>query len=274
MSERQGPPSGEPPAAGDPDVGPGGMGAGVVDARDWEVPWAGARSLLDVLVIYVGAQILPALVAVVLASTRADPDALLPVLVAVSPVASLAVTFTWLAARYDGWLRPLAGRRPPRAGDLGIGVAVGIVCLLGQRLVVLVIATLAERLGVDLPVVQQTFREIAQRPGALPLFVVTTVLLAPVAEEVVFRGVLFQGLRSRAGFWVAALVSAALFTVPHLFEGGGLLAGVIISSGILPLGIVFAALVERRGSLLPAVVAHATYNAIGVATLILLPGAV
>lgn len=238
------------------------------------MPWAGGRCVLDVLVIYVAAQILSGLVAVTLASTGADRDALLPVLVAVSPVVSLVVASAWLALRYDRWLRPLAGRRSPRAGDVGIGVAIGVVCLLGQRLIVLAIAALAERLGADLPVVQQTFREIAQQPGAVPLFVVTTVLLAPVAEEVIFRGVLFQGLRCRMSFWLAALVSAALFTVPHLFEGGGLLAGGIISSGILPLGIVFAALVERRGSLLPAVVAHATYNAIGVATLILLPGAV
>jgi membrane protease YdiL (CAAX protease family) len=36
--------------------------------------------------------------------------------------------------------------------------------------------------------------------------------------------------------------------------------------------VVFAALVERRGSLLPSVVAHATYNAIGVATLIVTAG--
>ena len=230
--------------------------------------------MLDVLVIYVAAQILATFVAVTLTSTRADPDALLPVLVAVSPAMSLAVASAWLALRYDRWLQPLMGRRPPRVGDVGIGIAVGVVCLLGQRLIVLGIAALAERSGADLPVVQQTFREIAQQPGAVPLFVVTTVLLAPVAEEVIFRGVLFQGLRSRMSFWVAALVSAALFTIPHLFEGGGLLAGGIISSGILPLGIVFAALVERRGSLLPAVVAHATYNAIGVATLILLPGAV
>jgi membrane protease YdiL (CAAX protease family) len=63
-----------------------------------------------------------------------------------------------------------------------------------------------------------------------------------------------------------------LFTLAHLGEGGGWLAAIVIISGIMPLGIVFAALVERRGSLVPSVVAHATYNAIGVAALIVTSG--
>jgi membrane protease YdiL (CAAX protease family) len=88
----------------------------------------------------------------------------------------------------------------------------------------------------------------------------------------VFRGVLFRGLRARSGFWVAALVSATLFTIAHLGEGGGWLASAVIVTGIMPLGVAFAALVERRGTLVVSIVAHATYNAIGVAVLILTAG--
>lgn len=259
MSGRPDPTAAQPPGG---DVSPG-----VAD-----VPWAGGRALLDGLIIYVGAQIMTTVVAVLLAGRGGDPDELLPVLVAASPVVSLAVALGWLRVRYPGRVRAVAGRRPPRVADVGIGVAVGTACLIGQNIIVRAIAALADQFGADLPVVQQTLREIAQQPGAAPLFVVTTVLLAPLAEEIIFRGVLFQGLRCRTGFWVAALGSAVLFTVPHLVEGGGLLAGGIISSGILPLGVVFAALVERRGSLAPAVLAHATYNAISVVTLILMPG--
>lgn len=238
------------------------------------VPWAGAVAVLDVLVIYGAAQILAALLAVLLSASGDDPDVLLPLLVALSPVVSLVATLLWLRLRYRGHLMQVMGERSPRLSDAGIGVAFGLLCLLGQRIIVLGIATVADGLGAELPVVQETFRTIIQRPGAVPLFVLTTVVLAPLAEEVLFRGVLFQGLRRRTGFWVAALVSAALFTLPHLAEGGGVFATGVISSGILPLGVVFAALVERRGSLAPAIVAHATYNAIGVAVLILMPGQV
>jgi membrane protease YdiL (CAAX protease family) len=241
------------------------------DASTPRVPWAGARAVVDGVVIYIGAQILAG-IAALLVTRGGETDAVLPVLLVISPVASLVVALAWLALRYNGRLAPVRGRRRGRASDVGIGVLVGIGCLLGQRLIVLVIAVAADRVGLELPVVQEAFRMIAQRPEAAPLLVLTTVVLAPVAEETIFRGILFQGLRARAGFWVAALMSAALFTLAHLGEGGGWLASAVIISGILPLGLVFAALVERRGSLLPSVVAHATYNAIGVATLILTSG--
>lgn len=237
------------------------------------MPWAGARAVIDVVVIYVGAQIIAAVVA--LAFTNGRPtDAALPVLLVASPVASLVMALAWMALRYGGRLAPVRGRRRATARDVAVGVLVGIGCLIGQRVIVVVIALLADRAGVELPVVQEAFRAIAQRPETAPLLVLTTVLLAPVAEETIFRGILFQGLRARTGFWSAAFVSAAMFTLAHLGEGGGWLATLVIISGILPLGLVFAALVERRGNLLSSVVAHATYNAIGVMTLIFMAGQV
>jgi membrane protease YdiL (CAAX protease family) len=236
------------------------------------VPWAGFRAVVDVVVIYIGAQLIAGLVAV--AVTRGGaPGAAVPALLVASPVASLTVALLWLALRYDGRVAPVGGRRPATVRDVGVGVLAGIACLLGQRLIVVIIALLADRAGLELPVVQETFRELARRPGLAVLLVFATVLLAPVAEETIFRGILFQGLRARTGFWLAAVGSAAVFTLAH-YEGGGWLGSAVIVSGILPLGVVFAALVERRGSLLPSVVAHATYNALGVATLILTAGQV
>lgn len=229
--------------------------------------------MVDVVIIYVGAQVIAGFAVLAVARDSAS-ESMLPVLLVISPVASLLMALAWLALRYQGRLAPVRGRRRARAGDVAVGLWVGVACLVGQRVIVLVIAVLANRAGVELPEVQEAFRLIAQRPEAAPLLVLTTVVLAPVAEETVFRGILFQGLRARTGFWFAALASAALFTLAHLGEGGGWLASIVIVSGILPLGLVFAALVERRGSLLPSVVAHATYNAIGVATLIVTSGPV
>lgn len=238
------------------------------------VPWAGWRAVLDVLVIFIGAQIVAGAVTAAVTGGGAAERLVLPVLLVMSPLGSLVVAFVWLRLRYPGRLRALLGTRPAVPSDLWIGAAVGIACLLGQRVIVFVIAVVADRLGLELPAVQETFRTIAQQPETVPVLVVSTVLLAPVAEEVVFRGLLFQGLRARTGFWVAALASALMFTLAHLGEGGGLLAGGVIVSGILPLGVVFAALLDRRGSLVAAIAAHATYNAIGVAALVLIPSQV
>ena len=58
------------------------------------------------------------------------------------------------------------------------------------------------------------------------------------------RSVLFRGLRARRGFWLAALTSAAAFTLPHLGDGSGPLADLIVVIGILPLGVLFAGLMD------------------------------
>ena len=80
------------------------------------------------------------------------------------------------------------------------------------------------------------------------------VVVAPVVEEVFFRGFLFRALAQRLGFWVAATASAALFSVAHLDVA---LAGPAFLSGV-----VFAWVYWRAGSLWPAVLAHTSQNAI------------
>jgi membrane protease YdiL (CAAX protease family) len=74
---------------------------------------------------------------------------------------------------------------------------------------------------------------------------------AGVCEEIFFRG-LIQGVLSRRGRWVAILLTALLFGIMHMnlfqFTGG------------LIMGIILGWLVERGGSLLPAMVMHATVN--------------
>jgi membrane protease YdiL (CAAX protease family) len=92
---------------------------------------------------------------------------------------------------------------------------------------------------------------------------VLIVLLAPLAEETFFRGFMFGGLRRRAPFAVAALVSGAVFGMVH-YTGPD-------SWGVVPqltvLGIILAWLYERTGSLWPAMFVHFINNAIAFAVL-------
>lgn len=78
------------------------------------------------------------------------------------------------------------------------------------------------------------------------------VVLAAVCEELLFRGLLTQ-LLARGGRWrTAALVSALLFAVFHLDP-----------IGMLPrtlMGVYFALLVWRSGSIFPAMLAHGANN--------------
>ncbi len=233
------------------------------------VPWSGGRALLDVVVIYIVALVAAQLLVVTAVLLRGgDGQVPLVVLLISSPIVLLVAALAWLRIRYGSKLALVAGRARWRPSDLGVGFALGLACFVGQQLLLSAIVWVLSQFGADTPPVQDTFRAIAEDPATAPALVVTAVLLAPAGEELLFRGVLFQGLRARWGFWAAAFGSAGLFTLAHLGDASGALADAIIVAGIMPLGLIFAALMERRGSLLACVVAHATYNAGGVGLLI------
>lgn len=99
------------------------------------------------------------------------------------------------------------------------------------------------------------FREIILSPAA-PLFFVVIAIGAPLSEELVFRGFLQSALtKSRLGFWGAAAVTTSLWTAMH---AGYSLAGLI---EVFLIGLYFAYVLWRTGSLWLPIFGHAIYNA-------------
>ena len=91
--------------------------------------------------------------------------------------------------------------------------------------------------------------------GLLLLFLAAA-LTPAICEEVVFRGLLLQGLRDRIGDTGAVLAAAALFGAVHWLPGLGF--------RVLPLatvGILLGWVVVRSGSLIPALLLHTLHNA-------------
>ncbi len=81
------------------------------------------------------------------------------------------------------------------------------------------------------------------------------VVLAPLWEEIAFRGFLLSALaKSRLGYWPAAVISTALWTALHAGYSYAGLASVFVA------GLALSWLMWRLGSLRAAVVAHATAN--------------
>lgn len=83
------------------------------------------------------------------------------------------------------------------------------------------------------------------------------VVLAPLAEELLFRGLLFGSLRGRIGVWPAALASGAVFGVIHL--GGGQDPFIPV---LAALGVVLALAYHYSGVLYAAIAIHAVNNAV------------
>ena len=85
-----------------------------------------------------------------------------------------------------------------------------------------------------------------------------SIVAAPVAEEIFFRGFLFGGLRRGLPFVAAALVSAVIFGAFH-YTGPHSLT-------VLPqlafLGLVLAWIYERSGSIYPTIALHVLNNAL------------
>lgn len=89
---------------------------------------------------------------------------------------------------------------------------------------------------------------------------VGAILVAPVIEEVLYRGLLHTYLARRLRSpWLPAILSSSLFALIH-FNLAALLP-------IWILGILLARVYERRGSLLDAILVHAYFNAISLLSL-------
>jgi membrane protease YdiL (CAAX protease family) len=78
------------------------------------------------------------------------------------------------------------------------------------------------------------------------------VILTPLAEEIIFRGFMFKGVRRRAPFWVAAAVVSLIFGAVHGQWN--------VAIDVFVMSMVGCYLVEKTGSLWPAIFLHMLKN--------------
>ena len=93
------------------------------------------------------------------------------------------------------------------------------------------------------------------------------VLLAPMVEEVLFRGVLFTGLRRRWGTKISSISVTVVFVLLHWGEAGGYLPALL---SVTALGTLVLALRLKSHSIWPSITCHFFYNGL-IALLMLWP---
>ncbi|HLH12487.1 MAG TPA: CPBP family intramembrane glutamic endopeptidase [Methylovirgula sp.] len=125
----------------------------------------------------------------------------------------------------------------------------------GLALVYSVAATAA--LGYFYPKSETWLTMPSDRPSFVLLFFLA-VVLAPITEELLFRGWIYTSLRSSLGLWPAVILSAAFFGLAH-YESTHLYA-----LAVFPLGLALAAIRERSGSVKASMLFHAFNNLIAV----------
>lgn len=189
------------------------------------------------------------------ATLRSNPD--LRILLVVATIVTAAVVMavvihrTWPAqwARADlpgfGMAPPADRRVYPAAVLLGFAVL-----LLGGLLTHLLAGQHPVQQDVSVMAGKVSF-------GMKVLLALLVVGVAPLVEELVFRGVLLSGLASRMPVWVAVAVSALIFGAAHLPDFG--YAWYPVPTLVL-LGLVLGWLRVHSRSLWPSMVMHASNN--------------
>ena len=128
--------------------------------------------------------------------------------------------------------------------------------------VALVISVTVTQLGLEPEGIKEAM-DVAREPAAFAASLAVMAGLAPLGEELVFRGLLYGWLAGRWGSTFAWIVSSVAFAAAHIE-----LAHVLL---VLPLGLWFGWLRRRTGSLWPSLVAHMVNNGLAVAAAALLP---
>ena len=166
------------------------------------------------------------------------------VLVQLSFLLPVVIIFAW---RRISWKSLGFGKFDWATVGIGCGLLVasyGFILLHNGILVLLGVETQGEQIsqlfgGLDSPV----------------WFLAVGAILAPLVEEIFFRGFLFQGFRARYGWGRALLLSSLIFGIAHLDP-------VALFPTFL-LGCLLAYLYQRSNSIWPGVIFHTMINSLG-----------
>ena len=165
---------------------------------------------------------------------------------------TVALGVPWVVYRAKPNLRQLGMDRSLEWSDIGLGLSAYVPYFIVSLIVISLVAWLFP--GFNIAEAQETgFRAIADRTGYIMAFV-TLVMLAPLAEEVLFRGYLYGKLRNYIGLIGAIVLSSSCFAAIHLQWN--------VAVDVFALSLVLCGLREFTGSIWAGVVLHMTKNAV------------
>jgi membrane protease YdiL (CAAX protease family) len=142
--------------------------------------------------------------------------------------------------------------RLPSWTDILITPAGLVVYLILSSLLMLVVSRFFVKININQPQ-DVGFSHISQQFEYILAFI-TLVVIAPVAEETLFRGFLFSKLKKFMPFWAAILITSAIFGAIH--------GQWDLAIDTFALSVVLCLLREITGSLWASILLHMTKNGI------------
>lgn len=246
------------------------------DGRDWTTDFRGTvrgPPRVDAPTLDIRAALGAALVLVVsLIGSRLMLESLLPLRWPIAAYTAVllaagygpSLLWCWWSSRRWGsgrLVRDLGLR--PRWSDLGFGPVVWLCAFFAQVMTTVAVVSLGVPYASNLGGTDG----LASDRTYMVSLLVAAVLAAPFVEELIFRGVMLRGLRSRVSAPMAVAVQGVVFGLAHIDpnRGRGNIGLVIV---LVSLGIVLGAAVHLIGRLPPAMFAHAVINAIALAVML------
>jgi len=147
------------------------------------------------------------------------------------------------------------GLRPFKPVIMGLGCGL----MMGFVFINLIYATFLAFFGLQ---TQPGLDKIFQQTDFPLLLFLGGAVIAPLVEELFFRGFIFIGLRDKIGWQGAILMSAAIFALAH-----------VIPTSFFPiflLGVIFATLAEFSGSIWPGIIIHTLNNTLSLSVVYLI----
>ncbi len=93
-----------------------------------------------------------------------------------------------------------------------------------------------------------------ESPGMLAVLLLMALVMAPITEELLFRGILLPVLRRRLGIWTAVIFSSLLFAFFHQH--------IPSTAGLFIVSVACSLVTIYSGSVLPAIWLHALFNTV------------
>ncbi len=162
----------------------------------------------------------------------------------------------WIVYRYRGAKPGNLGLRMPDKKWLIAAPLICIACLAGTTAISSASSYLLPKIADT-----QCTQVSAGFGGSLPLAIFVVSILAPFAEETIFRGFLYGVLRGRFPYIGAAILSAAIFAALH--------AQPLLFPSLLALGFVLCTLYEYSGSTYPGMIVHSLFNLFGIIAILI-----
>ena len=188
-------------------------------------------------------------------------------------VLMFGIPLLYITGKYNLRLHHIGFRWPPLRSDIKKGIVFGLGMMVVSAAFQLALGFILQlTIG---PERTEDLKELTSKltaegflkdnPGPAVFFTLLIVagVLAPFAEELFFRGFLYNSAKHRLGVIPGIILSSLIFAIIHI--------GPLAVVGIIPMGILLALAYEKTGSLWVPIMMHATNNILAVTLTFLMP---